>query len=159
MNRDDFRLTRNFVLRETSVSASHPALAVPMPNIFGEEAVKLAFTCLQPCRTHIGQPFKVLSWWRSTALNAAVGGSATSQHLRAQAADITLGRLRRLFMDLLDGELEIECGQVIYYPDQNFIHLALPSSRYPAPSFHVHSKPRGLAYAKVESLDAFRNLV
>ena len=39
-------------------------------------------------RTHFGKPLYVSSFFRSAALNAAVGGSKTSQHAKGEAIDI-----------------------------------------------------------------------
>lgn len=47
--------------------------------------------CLDPIRRLWGKPIGVNSGYRSPALNAAVGGVATSQHVKGEAADITTG--------------------------------------------------------------------
>lgn len=44
---------------------------------------------LDPLREKWGSPLKVTSGYRCRRLNAAVGGSATSQHMTGEAADIT----------------------------------------------------------------------
>ena len=44
--------------------------------------------CLDPIRRIYGRPIIVSSGYRCPALNAAVGGSSTSQHLTGQAADL-----------------------------------------------------------------------
>ena len=44
--------------------------------------------CLDPIRRIYGRPIIVTSGYRCPALNAAVGGSSTSQHLTGQAADL-----------------------------------------------------------------------
>ena len=46
---------------------------------------------LDPIRAVWGSPIAVNSGYRSPALNKAVGGVSTSQHLRGEAADITAG--------------------------------------------------------------------
>ena len=43
---------------------------------------------LEPLRVYWGEPIIVNSGYRSPPLNRAVGGVASSQHLRGQAADI-----------------------------------------------------------------------
>ena len=43
---------------------------------------------LDPLREAWGEPLIVTSGYRSPKLNKAVGGSATSQHVKGQAADI-----------------------------------------------------------------------
>lgn len=46
---------------------------------------------LDPLREWYGKPLTVSSGFRCRALNEAVGGSATSQHMSGQAADIDTG--------------------------------------------------------------------
>ena len=46
---------------------------------------------LDPLREAYGKPIIVNSGFRSPALNKAVGGSATSDHMQGRAADITGG--------------------------------------------------------------------
>ncbi len=43
---------------------------------------------IEPIREHFGAPVKILSGYRCQALNNAVGGSKTSQHMNGEAADI-----------------------------------------------------------------------
>lgn len=46
---------------------------------------------LDPLREAYGKPITINSGFRSPALNKAVGGSATSDHMQGRAADITGG--------------------------------------------------------------------
>jgi zinc D-Ala-D-Ala carboxypeptidase len=56
------------------------------------ESMKLvAEKCFEPLREWYGKPIKVNSFYRSLALNKAVGGSATSQHVKGEAIDLTGG--------------------------------------------------------------------
>jgi hypothetical protein len=43
---------------------------------------------LQPLRDALGKPISISSGYRSPDVNKAIGGSATSDHTRGQAADI-----------------------------------------------------------------------
>ena len=45
---------------------------------------------LEPVRAHFDKPVKISSGYRSKALNAAVGGSNSSQHSLGEAADIEI---------------------------------------------------------------------
>ncbi len=59
------------------------------PNPTQVEAMKLlAEKVFEPLREWVGGPIKVNSFFRSEALNEAIGGSATSQHCKGQAIDI-----------------------------------------------------------------------
>ena len=42
----------------------------------------------EPLRDHVGGPIKINSFYRGPELNAAIGGSAKSQHCNGQAIDI-----------------------------------------------------------------------
>ena len=50
----------------------------------------LAEFVLEPIRAHFGVPITPSSWYRCPKLNRAVGGSRTSDHVQACAADIEL---------------------------------------------------------------------
>lgn len=66
---------------------------------------ELCLAVLQPLRDLWGSPVRVTSGYRRPALNEALGGSRTSQHLSGEAADITVGtrsdnlRLMRMIID------------------------------------------------------------
>lgn len=135
------RLSENFRLREFAVSASFPHLAAPVPAHLIPVVSQLVTTVLQPIRT-LWHPMTVLSGYRSRQLNEAVGGSPTSQHRRGEAADITTTNVRGLFMAMLMRPNPFHAGQVIAYPRQNFIHFALPSTRYPSPAFFISRRSK-----------------
>ena len=48
----------------------------------------LADKVFEPLRKWVGGPIKVNSFFRSIALNEAIGGAASSQHCKGQAIDI-----------------------------------------------------------------------
>lgn len=48
----------------------------------------LAEKIFEPLREFVGGPIKINSFYRSTALNEAIGGSARSQHCQGRAIDI-----------------------------------------------------------------------
>ena len=59
------------------------------PNQTQVEAMKLlAEKVFEPLREFVGGPIKVNSFFRSVALNEAIGGVASSQHCKGQAIDI-----------------------------------------------------------------------
>lgn len=65
----------------------------------------LCHQVLEPLRERLGWPIVVNSGYRCGALNELVGGSATSQHVRGQAADI---RLKAGFRASSEGEAACE---------------------------------------------------
>jgi len=56
-----------------------------------QNLIKLVDNLLDPIREAWGSSIKVNSGYRSLAVNTAVGGSKTSQHMTGQAADISVG--------------------------------------------------------------------
>lgn len=86
------KLTENFSLAE--MIKSETALRRGLDNTPGEEEINnLRLLCeqvLQPIRTAYGRGVKVNSGFRHPDVNAAVGGSRTSDHCRGMAADIEI---------------------------------------------------------------------
>lgn len=85
---------------------------------------------LQAVRDHFGQPLVVHSGFRGPALNAAIGGSKTSQHMRGEAADFHVSGvgLFAVFAWVRD-ESGLPYGQLILegsIPDRpTWLHLSL----------------------------------
>ena len=86
------QLTENFSLVE--LVKSETALRNGLDNTPGDAEIEnLRILCeniLQPLRTAYGRGIKVNSGFRHPNVNAAVGGSRTSDHCRGQAADIEI---------------------------------------------------------------------
>ena len=62
------------------------------PNAETLERMKVvANACFEPLRVWYGKPLRVNSFYRSEALNKAIGGSKTSQHCKGEAIDISAG--------------------------------------------------------------------
>lgn len=155
----DKRVGKYFVLGEFTVSGSHPELVVPVPAKLVPQVVRLASTILDPIRTFVGKAVTVLSGYRAKKLNAAVGGSPTSQHVYAAAADFTCDGVHLVFEAMVGGSLSVPVGQCIYYPSKRFIHVSLPGWRYRSPTFQVHEPSKGLRYRTVNNIKELRELV
>ena len=86
------QLTSNFSLKELTVSDTATRLGLDnTPNETVTANLKtLAEKILQPVREHYGKSVKVNSGYRAPEVNAAVGGSKTSDHCKGQAADIEI---------------------------------------------------------------------
>ena len=85
-----------------------------------DSILALTENVLQPLRDAWGKPLEVNSGYRCKALNAAVGGVPTSQHLKGEAADIAAGdpvKLARLAVKLV-----LPFDQMILYP--TFVHFS-----------------------------------
>ena len=63
----------------------------PFSYAIVDNLTNLIENLLDPIRDAWGKPLHVNSGYRCPALNKAVGGKPTSQHLKGEAADITAG--------------------------------------------------------------------
>lgn len=82
------KLSPHFTLQEMTVTGR---TAENNPN--EEQILCLKALCenvLEPIRKHFGKPITILSAFRSPVVNKLVGGAASSQHLKGEAADITI---------------------------------------------------------------------
>lgn len=85
----------------------------------------LMWNVLDPIRRMWGKPIIVNSGYRCPKLNAAVGGSATSQHMKGEAADITAGdpiKNKKLF-DMI-AQSAIPFDQLIDEKNYRWIHVS-----------------------------------
>jgi len=66
-----------------------------IPNKMNEaqiaSATLLCNKVFEPLRLYLGRAITISSGYRSPALNRAIGGSATSQHSKAEAIDVNIG--------------------------------------------------------------------
>lgn len=92
MMKYDIQLSKHFKLSEFTRSAT--ASAKKIDNTPSLEVVsnlqQLCIHVLEPLREHFNCPITISSGYRCQALNKAVGGVATSQHMTGEAADIHL---------------------------------------------------------------------
>lgn len=99
------------------------------PNAEQKSAlVDLIENVLDPLREKFGKPILVSSGFRSKDLNRAVGGAASSQHMKGEAADIYTGTKegnKELF-DIIRKELPFD--QVIDEKDFSWVHVSYKES-------------------------------
>lgn len=79
---------------------------------------------LDPLRSLYKKAIRVSSGFRSEALNEAVNGSKTSQHMKGEAADITAGSKKenmKLFQLIRDN---LTFDQLIDENDYSWIHVS-----------------------------------
>jgi len=71
---------------------SNTAIRRGIDNIPNDEQLEnmelIAEKVFEPLREWVGGPIKINSFFRSTELNTAIGGSSKSQHCKGQAIDI-----------------------------------------------------------------------
>lgn len=127
----NMQLSPNFSLAE--MVKSETALRHGLDNTPGEtEIANLKVLCekvLQPVRNHYGKGVKVNSGFRHPDVNAAVGGSKTSDHCRGQAADIEIpgvpnAELAQWIMDNLDYTQLILEFYTPGIPDSGWVHVS-----------------------------------
>jgi len=102
----DMKLSEHFTLSEMCYSRTAAQHKPPVPNIPLKCHItamqNLAVRALEPIRQHLGLPIQVNSGYRCELVNAMVGGAKTSQHLKGEAADITIVRSARPFAHATD---------------------------------------------------------
>lgn len=99
-----------------------------IPNKEQEQnLIALVDNILDPLRKAYGKPIIVTSGYRCEALNKAVGGAKTSQHMKGQAADIrtvqdTRAENKKLF-DLIQ-KLKLPFDQLIDEHNLDWVHVS-----------------------------------
>lgn len=125
------KLTENFSLAE--MIKSETALRQGLDNTPGDDEVenlrKLAENVLQPIRDAYGRGVKVNSGFRHPDVNAAVGGSRTSDHCKGQAADIEIpGVANADLAQWISENLEFRQLILEFYtpgiPDSGWVHVS-----------------------------------
>ena len=116
-------ISKNFSYREFEESETAKARGITnvISSFEARDAVReLTNTVLQPLRDAWGLPLHVNSGYRCPKLNAAVGGAATSQHTKGEAADIKAEHPIKLAQ--LAYDLGLPYDQMIIYP--TFVHFS-----------------------------------
>ena len=129
------KLTENFSLSE--MIKSETALRHGLENNPGDAEIAnlklLAEKVLQPIRNHYKTGVKVNSGFRHPEVNAAVGGSKTSDHCKGQAADIEIpGVANADLAEWIKGNLEFTQLILEFYtpgiPDSGWVHVSYDKS-------------------------------
>ena len=125
------KLTNNFTLEE--LTKSETALRRNLDNTPTVEVVEnlkvLAEKVLQPVRDHFAKGVKVNSGYRAPEVNAAVGGSKTSDHCLGMAADIEIPGLPNAELaQWIESNLEYTQLILEFYtpgvPDSGWVHVS-----------------------------------
>lgn len=116
-----------FTFREFERSETAQRLHIDnsIPKNLKSDIEALVDKVLDPLREAWGKPIIVTSGYRCPALNKAVGGVATSQHQKGQAADITAGSPvdnARLFQ--LVQTLKLPFDQMIDESNFSWLHIS-----------------------------------
>lgn len=145
----DERLTPSFWLSEFLRSETSTRLGLdndPPPEVLANLRTVLA-PAMQHVRDMLGYPVNVSSGYRSTAVNKAVGGSATSQHALGLACDFTCphyGTPRRVaeFLALHFGEARFD--QLIW--EGSWVHISFVPGRPRGQVLTAHFGRGGVTY-------------
>ena len=94
----------------------------------GQEQLKamvfVANKVFEPLREWYGKPITINSFFRSTAVNRMVKGSASSQHVKGEAIDITGGNKteNKKLYDYIKANLDYD--QLINEYDYTWVHVS-----------------------------------
>lgn len=130
----------HFSLREVERSYTAQRLGIDnrLPNAYLPIARRLANDVLEPLRMAVERPVLVSSWYRSPALNTAVGGSDRSKHLFATAADCEVRGLGNADLaDIVSGLASVQKVILEFHtlgvPDSGWVHIQrAPDASVPA---------------------------
>ena len=83
------QISKHFNMQEVVKSQSAIRLGIDnsLPDELYEYVIDVAENILEPVREFFNAPVRVSSWYRSPALNKAIGGSKTSDHCFGCAVD------------------------------------------------------------------------
>lgn len=98
--------TSHAELQQTNIDKCTPAIR--------DNLRRLVINILDPLREKVSQPLIVSSGFRCPALNKAVKGSATSQHMLGEAADIQGSNLTNAELFALVQKLNLPYDQLIW---------------------------------------------
>ena len=126
-------LSKNFTYDELTYSATAERLKIdntPTKEIL-DKLKRLCNEVLQPIRDKYGKAVIVTSGYRSLAVNKAVGGAKSSQHMKGEAADLKVGgkEQNKAFFNMILGMMnkgEIKVGQLIDEYNYSWVHVSLP---------------------------------
>ena len=140
-------LSRHFTLEEACFSST--AVRRGIDNVPDEECMNnmvVAAQGMERVRELLGYPVHVDSWFRSKALNKAVGGSKNSAHMLGYAVDFVcpdFGTPRQIFEALRRSEFDFD--QIIM--EGSWVHVSFdPKKRQEA--LEAHFGPGGATYTR-----------
>lgn len=124
---------RFFTWAELTVSSTARRLGLdntPTPEAQQALAVLTAYV-LDPLRASLGARLRVTSGYRSPAVNEAVDGSATSQHMKGEAVDLMVDGLGAEELAAVIVRARIPFDQLIWYAPERggHVHVSLTTTR------------------------------
>jgi|TARA_R100000963_G_scaffold33002_1_gene25045 zinc D-Ala-D-Ala carboxypeptidase len=127
------KLTPHFSLGE--MTKSQTALRLGLDNNPDPDGVAslrtLCWQVLEPVRKHFDRPVIINSGYRAEAVNTAIGSKPTSQHCKAQAADIEIPGVDNLeIYQWITDRCEFDQLILEYYtgePESGWVHVSYVS--------------------------------
>lgn len=112
-----------------STTADRKGIDNRYSNEIAANLTALVDNVLDPLRIWYGKPITVNSGYRCPALNKAVGGAATSQHMSGQAADIDTGdrQQNKLLFEYIRKNLPFD--QLIDESNFAWVHVSYRADR------------------------------
>ena len=116
-------ITKNFTLAEAQTTQTGLNNVIPNEDVMANVKA-IAEYIMQPLRDYLGTPVIINSWYRSPQVNAKIGGSKTSQHMKGEAVDFVCDNLDIAFNYIKDNKLEFD--QLIYENNgvKKWIHVS-----------------------------------
>lgn len=156
------QLTEHFTLEELTVSPTAKRLGLSN-NPTPEHVANMKYCCekiLEPVRAHFGRPVQINSSYRAPAVNKAVGGSNTSQHVNGQAIDFEIpGIDNKVVADWVADNLEFDQVILEFYTsgDKNsgWVHASIKKEggNRKQRLIATKSKAGGTTYTPVKDFD------
>lgn len=139
-------LSPNFTLAEATVSETARARGLsnqPLPAHLAN--MRQTAAGMEQVRALFGRPITVTSWYRSPAVNRAVGGVPTSHHALGWAVDFRVSGLDGLPAARHIAASDIVFDQLIWYRPSGILHLSF----HPQARRQVRTNPTTAAGAKL----------
>ena len=132
------QLSDHFTLEEMTFSDTATACGIDNSLDLGnpedikviKRLVYICETILEPVRKHYGKPITPNSGYRCKDLNAAVGGSPISQHMRGEAVDFEVDGIANIDLvhwlseNIKDFDQIILEGYAPYDPAAGWVHIS-----------------------------------
>ncbi|QYG03899.1 D-Ala-D-Ala carboxypeptidase family metallohydrolase [Massilia sp. NP310] len=140
-------LTPHFTLQELTASqtAAHRGID-NRPNIQETRNLTRLAETLEQVRALVGRAVLVSSGYRSQALNKAIGGSATSAHMRGLAADFSCNGITPVELARRIAASDIVFDQLIF--EGTWVHLGLSAGKPRREVLTAHFGGGRTAYTK-----------